>query len=81
MTELFSLPRIAPVAARSGFKGGRSLDEETGWGVTRDDDYEATWRHIVEDEPYFAHACPPCRKLSIMQQRAPLGRRVDLAQH
>ena len=80
MTELFSPPRIAPVAARSGFKDGRSLDKETGWDATKDDDFEAMWKHTIEDELYFVHMRLPRRKLSFIQQRVPLGRRVDLAQ-
>ncbi|CAK0792131.1 unnamed protein product, partial [Prorocentrum cordatum] len=81
VTELFSPPRIVPVAARCGFLEGQSLDKVHGWDVDKDDDYNAMWQHIIEDEPYFVHMCPPCRKLSIMQQCMPLDRRKDLAQH
>ncbi|CAK0862474.1 unnamed protein product [Prorocentrum cordatum] len=61
--------------------GSQSLDKVHGWDVDKDDDYNAMWQHIIEDEPYFVHMCPPCRKLSIMQQCMPLDRRKDLAQH
>eukprot|EP00959_Pyramimonas_sp_CCMP1952_P378786 7934567-Pyramimonas_sp.AAC.2 len=59
--ELFSPLRIVPVVARYGFLEGQSLDKVRGWDVDKDDDYDAMWRHIVEDEPYFVHMCPPCR--------------------
>eukprot|EP00959_Pyramimonas_sp_CCMP1952_P158853 3322453-Pyramimonas_sp.AAC.1 len=52
-----------------------------GWDVDKDSDYEAMWRRIIEGEPYFVHVCPPCQKLTITQQCAPLGRRRNLAQH
>ena len=81
MAELFLPPRIVPVAARSGFEEGLSLDEETGWAVNRNSDCEAMWKHIIEDGPYVAHMCPPCRKRSVTQQYNPLGRRVDLGKH
>ena len=52
----------------------------TGWGANKVDDYNAMWKHVIEDEPHFVHRCSPCRKRSVMQQRMPLERRVDLEQ-
>ncbi|CAK0868212.1 unnamed protein product [Prorocentrum cordatum] len=63
---------------QAGFQRGKRSRQDD---VNQADDYNAMWKHIVEDEPYWVHMCPLCRKLSVLQQCTPMERRVDRAQH
>ena len=78
LTEVFSVPRMTPVADRKGLKSMGSFDIENGWDFLRADHRKQFFQELEEKEPEVAVVSPPCRMFSLLQaiNRAKMDPRV-----
>ena len=66
--EVFSPPRLVPVAAQMGLKATISLDLTTGWDCNKDEDKKKCIALVKKHQPHLLLVCPPCTFFSIMHQ-------------
>eukprot|EP00435_Cladocopium_sp_Y103_P041502 s1054_g11.t1 len=67
VSEVFSPPRIVPLARGGGLKPGTSFDLETGWDLSDPVQRKNMWRRLKEEDPMFLLICPPCKAFSPLQ--------------
>ena len=67
VSEVYSPPRIAPMAPQAGFRQGVSADLETGWDFSKEADRKAIRRRLASDSPALLILCPPCTAFSVVQ--------------
>ena len=74
MIEVFSPPRIAPLAAEHGLVPAKtsSYDLTSGWDCYVQKDRDLLYRCLNKEKPYFVMMSPECRMFSQMQN---LGKR------
>ena len=65
--EVFSLPRIQPVASSRGLKCCDSLDLRNGWDFTKETDRRKCRDMIKTKKPRVLTVCPPCGPFSPLQ--------------
>ena len=75
VSEVFSPPRVSPVALRAGLKQGFALDLSaddpvTGrkWDFSQAADREAARRLVIKMEPGLLIATPPCTWFSLLMR-------------
>lgn len=68
VSEVFSVPRICPLAEQRGLKSGKSYDIRNGWNFLRADHRKSCLQEIRENRPKHVHVCPPCGPYSQLQQ-------------
>ena len=66
--EVFSVPRICPVASMRGLSGGKSYDIQGGWNFLLSEHRSECLKQIRQDEPEHVHVSPPCGPYSQMQR-------------
>lgn len=62
--EVFSMPRIAPVAQRKGLKVLGSFDIGNGWDFRLKEHRQKCRQQIQERKPKVLVVCPPCGPFS-----------------
>ena len=67
ITEVYSLVRVAAVAAKFCFTPGASFDLANGWDFSKDSHRTSAWKMIQEQDPYCIIGSSPCTMLSMMQ--------------
>ena len=67
VSEVFSMPRIVPMAEKKGLKGGRSFDLANGWDFLRADHRKQCLKLIGESKPLMVVVSPPCVEFSSIQ--------------
>jgi hypothetical protein len=65
--EIFSLPRITPVAEKKGLKSFGSMDLGNGWNFLKKEHRDQCRREIKEKKPRVLVVCPPCGPFSSLQ--------------
>ena len=75
--ELFSPPRIVPVAKKAGLRASLSMDLTTGYDFLLRQDRERAWREIKKNKPAIILLCPPCRTFSPLRFLSTFRRNVD----
>lgn len=65
--EVFSNPRILPVASKKGLRGLRSYDVGQGWNFLDSSARRKCFEEIQEYKPRCIAVCPPCGPFSTMQ--------------
>ena len=76
--EVFSPPRLVPVAAQMGLKATISLDLTTGWDCNSDEDKKKCMVLVRKHQPHLLLVCPPCTFFSIMHQNC-CAAKMDVA--
>lgn len=66
--EVFSMPRIAPVAQRKGLKVLGSFDIGNGWDFRLKEHRQKCRQQIQERKPKVLVVCPPCGPFSPLQR-------------
>ena len=66
--EIFSVPRIAPVATQKGLKCGDSLDLRNGWNFLDSDHRKQCRDLIMKHKPRVLAVTPPCGPFSSLQR-------------
>ena len=66
--EVFSVPRICPVASMRGLSGGKSYDIQGGWNFLLSEHRSKCLQEIRQKEPEHVHVSPPCGPYSQMQR-------------
>ena len=67
VSEVYSPPRVVPVAEKSGLKGGKSYDVLTGFDLRSEVDRRRMWKSLKADDPLLIILCPPCTPFCKMQ--------------
>ena len=65
--EIFSVPRITPVAQEVGFGNLGAWDLAAGWDASKKDNEEKLWKTLIDKKPWWVTMSPPRRMMSIMQ--------------
>ena len=65
--EVFSMPRILPVAEKKGLKGLKSYDIGLGWNFLKAEDRQKCLSDIKKYKPELVTISPPCGFYSILQ--------------
>ena len=60
IAEVFSPPRVVPVAQSEGLRGNWSFDLDTGYDLTLDSSQSAMWEIIETSKPKVVIISPPC---------------------
>lgn len=68
VSEVYSPPRVVPVAEKAGFKGGSSFDLETGWNLLDVKDERQMWQQLEEEDPFLVVISHPCTPFTILQE-------------
>ena len=68
VSEVFSVPRICPLAEQKGLRPGKSYDIRNGWNFLRADHRKSCLQEIRDNRPKHVHVCPPCGPYSQLQQ-------------
>ena len=72
--EVFSPPRVLPVATAAGLRGNLSVDLETGWDLLDKPVQYAVLQEVRWREPRFLVLSPPCTMYSALQRSFNLGK-------
>ena len=67
IVELYSEPRIVPVAAARGLRAELSIDLATGFDLNKEEDRQEVREQLQKRKPKLLVACPPCTKFSPLQ--------------
>ena len=67
VSEVFSEPRVAPVAKELGLKQGSSIDLMNGFDLTQEKDRRRCWKRLSDEDPDLVVLCPPCGPFSALQ--------------
>jgi hypothetical protein len=62
--EMFTNPRLVPLARAQGLKAIRSMDRDNGWDLTKDDVIKTAFAEIKLRSPRVLMLSPPCTKFS-----------------
>ena len=68
VSEVFSVPRLCPVAGQKGLKGGRSYDILNGWNFLDAAHRKGCLEEIATLKPRHMHVSSPCGPFSSMQR-------------
>lgn len=68
VSEVFSPPRVAELAAKRGMKQGTSYDLITGWDLSTAENRRKMWSTLRHEKPELIIACPPCKMFSLLQE-------------
>ena len=66
--EIFSVPRVAPVATRKGLNCGESLDLRNGWNFLDVDHRRQCRDMVIKKKPRVLGVSPPCGPFSSLQR-------------
>ena len=67
VSEVFSMPRIVPMAEKKGLRGGRSFDLGNGWDFLRADHRKQCIETLKESKSFAVVVSPPCVEYSNIQ--------------
>ncbi len=67
VSEVYSEPRVAARAERSGMSQGVSVDLKTGFDLRKHRDRQKCWAAIKKEDPDLLVVCPPCGPFSQLQ--------------
>ena len=67
VSEVFSAPRVAPIAKELGLKQGSSIDLMNGFDLTQEKDRRRCWKRLRDEDPDLVVLCPPCGPFSALQ--------------
>lgn len=67
LVEVFSVPRITPVAHRKGLRSMGSFDIENGWDFLKAENRKRFLQKLDEQKPRVVVVCPPCTMFSLLQ--------------
>ena len=67
VSEVFSLPRVVPVAEKKGLGPGRSYDQLNGWNFLLANHRKQCLQEIADQKPLMVIVSPPCVEYSVMQ--------------
>lgn len=67
VSEVFSVPRLCPMANKKGLKGGRSYDVQDGWNFLDPSHRKQCLHEVRTVKPRHVHVCPPCGPYSSLQ--------------
>lgn len=68
VSEVFSVPRLCPVAEEKGLVGGKSFDILNGWNFLSADCRKQCLDDIRRTKPKHVHVSLPCGPFSVMQR-------------
>ena len=68
VSEVYSRPRIAKEAQKQGLGEGTSFDLLTGYDLSKEQDQQACWKKLIEEDPDLVVVCPPCGPFSQLQR-------------
>ena len=71
IAEIFSVPRVAAMAAELGLRAGSSMDLKTGWDFSRADHRRACRKQLELEKPCLVVGSPECRMFSALQSMNP----------
>ena len=64
--EVFSVPRVVPIAERNGMKGMQSFDIHTGWDFLQSDHRKRCRELVASRKPMALVVSPPCGPFSTL---------------
>lgn len=59
IADVFSPARVTTIGEMRGLKAGGSMDLQTSWDVTKDEDRSRSWEKLRSDRPLLAIGSPP----------------------
>ena len=68
VAEVFSMPRVVPLAEKKGLQGVRSYDIGSGWDFLRADHRKQCVEEIRQCKPRVLMVSPPCTAYSVWQR-------------
>ena len=68
VSEVFSMPRIVPLASQKGLEGGKSFDIANGWNFLLAEHRKQCIQDIKQHKPRVLMISPPCRMYSAWQR-------------
>ena len=71
VTEVYSPPRVIPIAEEMGLKGGSSMDLLTGWDFSKVTHRRAAFNQIRTQKPLVVIGSPMCTMFSTLQNLNP----------
>ena len=66
VSEVFSVPRICPVAGKKGLHGGKSYDIHGGWDFLNATHRKRCLDELRKEKPRHVHMSPPCGPYSLL---------------
>ena len=67
VSEVYSPPRMGPIAEQKGMEAGTAFDQKTGWDLRDPAQARKMWQTLQREDPELVVLCPPCVAFSPMQ--------------
>ena len=68
VSEVYSPPRVVPIAEKAGLQAGTSFDLETGWDLLECEDEKEMWKKLEREDPFLVIISHPCTPFSRLQE-------------
>lgn len=68
IADRFSSARVTMIGKEYGFRAGESMDLQSGWDFTEDEDRSRAWKKLRSDRPQLVIGSPACTAFSKLQK-------------